>query len=424
MGMANELSAAEAARRIRAGELTATALVEDCLARIEVREDEVLAWQHLDAQGALAAARARDAEAPRGVLHGLPVGFKDIIETASMPTTHGSPIFAGHRPDRDAACVGLVEAAGGIVLGKTVTTEFAVSHPGKTRNPHNPAHTPGGSSSGSAAAVADNMVPLAFGTQTGGSVLRPSSFCGVVGYKPTLGQFSFVGVNAMSLSLDTLGVHTRSVADAGLMRAAMLGAPVGPAMPERAPRIGLCRTPWWDQADDCSQAAVLAAAEAARAAGGSLVEVDLPHDFDSLPEVNNQIMGHEGRRALGGLHKLHGDLLSDEIKRRIFDPEFTYDAYVGARRQAVFCQGLLGELMADLDALLVPAAVGEAPVGLESTGNALFNRAWTTLGVPAISLPGHIGPTGLPVGAQLVAPFGRDDELLAVALWQETAMVP
>ncbi len=422
MGKANELSASEAARQIRAGELTSEGLVEACLARIEDREATVKAWVHLDAAGALATARARDGEAPRGPLHGLPVGVKDIINTASMPTTYGSPIFEGHQPGADAACVGLVEAAGGIVMGKTVTTEFAASYPGPTHNPHNPAHTPGGSSSGSAAAVADCMIPLAFGTQTGGSILRPSSFCGIVGYKPTLDQFSIVGVNPISPSLDTLGVHARSVADACLMRAAMLGAPESPAPLPRAPRIGLCRTPWWDDADDSSKDAVLAAARAAEARGAEVSEIALPAEFDGLLEANNQIMGYEGRRALGNIHRLHPDGMSDEIKVRLYETNYAYEDYVAARRLAARCQALLADVMADLDALIVPAVVGEAPESLESTGDARFNRPWTTIGVPAITLPGHVGPGGLPVGAQLVTPFGFDDELLSVAAWQETAM--
>src|SRR5687768_13590441 len=240
----HQFSAAEAARRIARGELKSETLVRSCLERIKAREPAVEAWAFLDPELALTQARALDRATPRGPLHGVPVGIKDIIDTADMPSEYGSPIYRGHRPTADAACVALLRRAGCVILGKTVTTEFAHNHPGKTRNPHNPAHTPGGSSSGSAAAVADFMVPLAFGTQTGGSVIRPGSYCGVVAYKPTYNTLPRAGVKANADSLDTVGLYARSVEDAAFFIEALVGLSSGQI---GKPRIGLCRTWEWDE---------------------------------------------------------------------------------------------------------------------------------------------------------------------------------
>ena len=263
MSALNTLSATEAAAQIAAGKITAQALLRDCLERIDAREDTVQAWEFIDREAALAQACAADAAPGRGLLHGLPVGVKDLIDTCDMPTSYGSPIYAGHRPAWDAACVALTRAAGGIILGKTVTTEFAVMKPNKTRNPHNPGHTPGGSSSGSAAAVADCMVPLAFGTQTAGSIVRPASFCGVVGYKPTFGLISRVGVKALSDTLDTVGTLARTVPDAALFAAALTGRRelLVEKLPALPLRVGICRTYEWKQAQPETVAAFETAAQ-------------------------------------------------------------------------------------------------------------------------------------------------------------------
>lgn len=419
----NELSATAAARAIAAGEITSEALTAACLERIEEREGDVRAWEYIDPEAALAQARARDQEAPLGPLHGVPVGFKDIIDTADQPTAYGSPIYCGHRPAGDAACVALVRAAGGVVLGKTVTTEFAFVNPGKTRNPHDPSHTPGGSSSGSAAGVADFMVPLAFGTQTGGSVIRPASFCGVVGYKPTHGQFSYAGVKLLAGSLDTLGAFARHVEDLALLRAALLAAPRAVAAPPSPPRLGFCRTPWWDQADPSTQSAVAAAADRARGAGATVADVTLPGEFAALEDANQTIMFFEGRRSLAHEFANHEDKLSARLKASIPpDLAISYDAYQDAIAVAIDCRQRFNALLVDYDALIVPSAVGEAPESLESTGNALFNRPWTTIGAPCITLPAHRGGNGLPVGIQLVARTGADEALLAVAKWVETTL--
>ncbi|MGZ5127371.1 MAG: amidase, partial [Burkholderiales bacterium] len=223
MNETNRYSATEAAALLAKGKLTAVKLAEDCLARVAAREEAVQAWVHLDPQQVLADARARDAEKPRSLLHGIPVAIKDIIDTGDMPTEYGSPIYAEHRPRADAACVTLLRNAGAVIMGKTVTAEFAMQHPGKTRNPHNPAHTPGGSSSGSAAAVADCMVPIALGTQTGGSVVRPAAFCGVVGFKPTFDVINATGVKPNSKSFDTVGLMARTVADVALTFGVLTG---------------------------------------------------------------------------------------------------------------------------------------------------------------------------------------------------------
>src|SRR5208282_4137983 len=262
----NNLSASEAARRIARGELSSVALVEACLARVAKRERTVGAWQHLDADAARRTARMRDAESPRGALHGVPVGIKDIFDTADMPTTYGSDIYRQNRPSADAAAVETLRAAGAIVLGKTVSTEFAYFTPGKTSNPHNRAHTPGGSSSGSAAAVADHMVPLAIGSQTAGSVIRPAAFCGVVGFKPSHGAIDIAGVKPFSPSLDTVGTFARTLEDTELLRRVLSGEDPGipDLVSERPKRIGLCRSAYWDKAEAATAAAIERAADALR----------------------------------------------------------------------------------------------------------------------------------------------------------------
>jgi len=423
MDSLNQLSASAAARAIRDGKASSEALTRACLERIRAREPEIQAWVHVDAERVLAEARARDGERPRGPLHGVPVGFKDIIDTADLPTEYGSPIYSGHRPGADAACVNLIRAAGGVVLGKTVTTEFAFRNPDKTRNPHNPGHTPGGSSSGSAAAVADFMVPLAFGTQTGGSIVRPASFCGVIGYKPTFGQFSYVGVKLLAGSLDTLGGFARQVADLALLRHAMLGA-ADTIMPlDRPPKLGLCLTPWWEAADAATQAAVEMAAKALADAGARVREVTLPETFDALPAYNDVIMTFEGRRSLAHEFRQHEDKLSVMLKEAIPPGADTpYADYRAALKAAWHCRAGFAQVLDGIDALLVPSAVGEAPVSLASTGNALFNKPWTTIGAPCVTLPRYAGPTGLPVGVQLVGLQGEDERLLAVAAWAEAAL--
>jgi Asp-tRNA(Asn)/Glu-tRNA(Gln) amidotransferase A subunit family amidase len=415
------MGAAQAAAEIAAGRLTSEALARDCLERIAEREPAVLAWQHLDRDAAIRAARELDKQPAQGVLHGVPVGIKDVIDTHDMPTAYGSPIYAGHRPTADAGCVAMARASGMLVLGKTVTTEFASSFPGKTRNPHNPAHTPGGSSSGSAAGVADYMLPLAVGTQTGGSVIRPASFCGVVGFKPSYGLINRCGVKQLSDTLDTVGVFGREVADVALLVAALTGRGDFIGVAESPPpRVGVCRTPDWAQAQPETVAALEHACRLLNAAGAKLSDCTLPAPFNALGDVHGKVEYFEMARALQHEYRLHREQLSAGLASRVQNGlACSADAYEAAARHARECRVLMDGVFDDFDVLLAPSAPGEAPPGLTSTGKAIFNRMWTLLGVPCVTLPCTRGPTGLPVGVQIIGRYRADRKTLDVAAWIE-----
>ena len=411
--------AAETARSIAEGRTTSEEAVASCLARIAEREATVRAWAWLDPDHALAEARARDAARPLGPLHGVPVGVKDIFDTADMPTQMGSPIYRGHRPAADAAAVAILRAAGAVILGKTVTAEFAGTHPGPTTNPHDAARTPGGSSQGSAAGVADFMVPVALGTQTGGSVLRPSSFCGIVGFKPSFGTFNRAGIKFAAESLDTIGLLARALEDVALVRDVLTGRePGGIAALARPPRIGLCRTPLWHLAEPETVAAIDGAAAAVRAAGAAVDEVRLPAAFDALADARRAINDHERARAMAHEWRTDRDRLSPALRKTVEAglavPHAEYRAALARTRD---CRHLLDWLFDDWDALLAPAVNGEAPPGLGHAGDPAFQALWTMLHVPAITLPTHRGPNAMPVGIQLVARRGEDDLLLSVAEW-------
>lgn len=417
---ANTLSITEAHALMSAGKLSAVQLAEACLARVASREPEVQAWVHLNAEEVLHAARACDAAPRTSALHGIPVGIKDIIDVADMPAEYGSPIYAGNRARTDAACVAALKKAGALIMGKTVTTEFAMRHANKTRNPHNLAHTPGGSSSGSAAGVADFMVPLALGTQTGGSVLRPSSYCGVVGFKPTFNIINRVGVKPNSESLDTVGLIARSVEDIALALPVVTECAAPTVTPVAQPRIALTRAAEWKDADPASVTAVEKAAQALARAGAKVTELRMPRAFDALSHAHAVINDYEAYRALAHEIRTAPEKLSTSLKPRL--PRWaatTVEAYVKAQQTVADCQRQLRDVFREVDALLVPSAPGEAPFGLDGTGEATFNRVWTALHVPAITLPGHTGPKGLPVGVQLVGSFGSDYTLLACAAWAE-----
>ena len=420
MGSLNTLSAVEAAHQIAAKKITSEALVRDCLERIAAREGDVQAWEYLDRDGALKQARAADAGPRRGLLHGLPVGVKDLIDTVDMPTTYGSPVYAGHRPAWDAACVALTRAAGGIVIGKTVTTEFAGMHPGKTRNPHNPAHTPGGSSSGSAAAVADYMVPLAFGSQTAGSVIRPAAFCGVVGYKPSFGLISRVGVKALSDTLDTIGTIARTVPDAALLAAAVTGR--SDLLVEKPlstkPRVGICRTYEWKQVQPETVAAFENAATKLAAAGVTVKEIKLPPTYASLVQAQTDIQLVEQAQSLAYERLTYRAQLSERL-RDILDAgmKVSPERYDAAQTLARNCRRTLTEVFTDCDVLLAPSAPGAAPAGLDMTGDPLFSRIWTLLRVPCVNIPVATAANGLPVGLQVIGAFGSDAQTLAAAHW-------
>jgi Asp-tRNA(Asn)/Glu-tRNA(Gln) amidotransferase A subunit family amidase len=419
---ANLLTAAVAARRIAAGELSSEQLVHDCLERITERDGDVGAWEHLDPTAALAQARARDRTPPHGPLHGVPVGVKDIIDTADMPTGYGSPIWRGHRPARDAACVALVREAGGVVLGKTVTTELAYFSPGRTANPHDLGRTPGGSSSGSAAAVADHMVPVALGTQTAGSIIRPAAFCGVVGYKPSFGTISRSGVMAFAESLDTVGSLAGSVADAALLVSVAARRPdlLLRAGPGQAPRVAVYRSAAWDQVSAGSQAALDGAARRLAEAGADISDAALPGWFAELAEAQATVMAFEAARSFAPERREHGDRLSPQLRALLDEGADRAPAdYLDALGLAQAGRQELAALFGRHDLILTLSAPGEAPTGLDSTGDPRFNRTWTLLGTPCVHLPTGSGEAGLPVGVQLVGRPGDDARLLASAAWVE-----
>ncbi|MBV9784109.1 MAG: amidase [Acidisphaera sp.] len=412
----HRLTATAATRLMREGRLSAAALMEACLDRIAQREPAVRVFAHFDPE---AARRAASGASP-GMLQGLPVGVKDVLDTADMPSEYGSPIWRGHRPRADAAAVAWARAAGAVVIGKTVTTEFATRQPGPTGNPHDLARTPGGSSSGSAAGVADGFFPLAFGTQTAGSVIRPAAFCGVVGYKPSFGMISRAGMKLMSDSLDTVGVLARSVADCALLAGAVSGCDLGNPehRPDRTPRIGLCRSPSWPEATPDTQALFARVADALARAGAQIVERELPEAYAELKEAHPLVMHGESARALGWEMATARERLSEGLRTRMeWGLAQPGEAVARAREVFVRLQARLPAVMEGVDALLTPAAPGEAPRGLEWTGDPAFNYIWTALHLPCVTVPAGEGPQGMPLGIQLVGRQGEDRALLAWSEW-------
>jgi Asp-tRNA(Asn)/Glu-tRNA(Gln) amidotransferase A subunit family amidase len=409
------LSASEAAARIREGKLTSEALVRSCLERIDARESQVKAWVHLDRDFALAQARECDKSAKSGPLHGVPFAAKDIMDTADLPAEYGSPIYKGNRPKADAACVALSRAAGGVLLGKTVTTEFASRIPlGHTTNPHNPQHTPGGSSSGSAAAVADFMVPLAFGTQTVGSVIRPAAFCGCVGYKPSYGEFSTQGVKQNTASFDTVGLFARAVEDLGLLRAALTGFAPKPlaAIPVNQLKIGFCHM-FWDRAEQYTKKFLEDAASALAKAGAKVADVELGKPFEQFEMMGRRINDFEFSRSLTWERGHHWNLLSEFQRDKLTKwLNVSYEQYREAEAVLAQCRSYLADAMKDIDLLLTPSALGEAPAGLASTGDTSFNILSTWTYTPCVTLPVFTGPSGLPVGIQLIGHRNQDHRLL------------
>lgn len=412
-------------QEIAAGRLKAETVAGACLERIAAREPVVGAWQYLDPAQALAAARARDAAPASGPLHGVPIGVKDLLDTVDMPTGYGSPIYDGHRPVWDAAAVALARAAGAVVLGKTVTTEFATFTPGKTANPRNPAHTPGGSSSGSAAAVADGMVPLAFGSQTAGSIIRPAAYCGCVGYKPSFNLVPRAGAKALSDSLDTIGTMAARVADAAYFVGVLCARPRlrDAVMPDSPPRFGLCRTAMWDAADPAVAAALDRARGALARAGAEVSEVAVPDAHRGLTAAQDKIMWFESARGLAYEHLCHRDRLSPRLAQLLdAGAAVATEDYEAAQREAALARARLDGFFGASDAMLVPAAQGFAPAGLGATGDPVFNRLWTLLGTPCVTLPGLWGEGGLPVGVQLVGRIGDDARLMSCAMFLERAL--
>jgi Asp-tRNA(Asn)/Glu-tRNA(Gln) amidotransferase A subunit family amidase len=417
------LSALELARRIEAGALSPRAVVELCAEAVATHESEIGAFAALD----LDAARQRVEQQQLAPLplRGLPVGIKDIFDTADLPTAYGSAIYAGHRPKADAAMVMLIRRAGGLVLGKTVTTEFASLEPAGTRNPRNPAHTPGGSSSGSAAAVAAGMVPLALGSQTGGSVIRPAAFCGVAGFKPSYRLLPTVGMKCFSWSLDTVGLFGASVPDVAFAAATMSGRDlrVDGRPPQAAPVVALVRTPFWQDASAAMQKAVERAARAAERSGARVKDMELPPIFADAVRAHRIVQGYEAIRALAFEYDFHRDRMGPLLRAQLDDAAtIDADTYDNARRITRRARRALIDLLPDGEVMLTPSAPGAAPKGLGSTGEPTFNRLWTLLGTPCVNVPGLSDAGGLPLGVQVVARFGRDRFALSAAAWLESAV--
>lgn len=411
------------------GEASPESVMEECVERISKREPAVKAWAWHDAAGARRAAGALQPRTSAQPLYGVPVGIKDIIDTADMPTSYGSALYKGHRPVTDAAVVSRLRDAGAIILGKTTTTEFAYVHPAATCNPHDLQHTPGGSSSGSAAAVADGMVPVALGSQTGGSTIRPSAYCGVVGFKPSFSAVAMDGIRPLAPSMDTIGIHARSVADVALVYPVLAGLQTGsshPGKPRREPlRIGLYPGPHADEADADAREALELAAGRMRTKGMTVRPAELPLDlFTGLSAANRTIMAYEGARVADADYRRGRDLLGPSTLALIEAGRSINDAdYDSARELAATCRQIFAEKMLHFDVLLSFSAPGEAPLQREGTGPSTFNRAWTTIGAPCLVLPFGCGKSGvLPLGIQLIGACGGDQALLESGSLVEKAL--
>ncbi len=428
------LTASEAREALTTGRITSEDLVRACVGRIAKRDDAVRAWAHFDGERAIAAAQASDARRargePMGLLAGIPVGVKDIVDTKDFPTELGSEIFAGRQPAADAFVVSELKAAGAIILGKTVTTELAFFGPGKTRHPHDPARTPGGSSSGSAAAVADFQVPLALGTQTAGSIIRPASYCGVLGFKPSFGYVSRTGVLAQSAPLDTIGGYARSVEDIALLTDAISAFDAADAdmcanpkpslvsalnaSPLGAPRLAFIKSPAWTHGDEAMRSEF---ERFVASLGDNAAETPLSPEFDEILRLQQIVQFSDIAHNYGPIADSHPDRVSMKLKEIIAEGRtFSKSSYDAARAKRDFLYAALQPILDHCDAILTPAAQGIAPVGLASTGSPMFNGLWTYLEMPCISLPllaiGH-----LPLGVQLVGARGGDAHLLRVADW-------
>ena len=434
------LSLIDALRALRGGQVTVMELVDACSKRIAALDPEIRAWEWFEPSRAMAEAEERAG----GILGdlplvGIPVGVKDIINTRGIPTRFGSPIYASHVPTTSAWVVRRLEALGGLVMGKTVTTEFAWQHPGKTRNPWNAAHTPGGSSSGSAAAVAAGFVPVAIGTQTLGSVIRPAAFCGVVGYKPSFGAISRTGIHPFSATLDHVGVFARSVEDAAWFAACLMGpdardevttvrggqrtlsVPLEPL--DRAPRLAVVKTSKWSTASEPQRANFTEAVATLKDAGAAIREVPLPKAFEDAWDNVMTIMTRDAVKSFASVESRHRIRLSPSLIQ-ILDRghRVTPEEYAKARAKREEYKRWLDGLFDGCDAIVTLAAPGEAPEGLANTGDATFNSLWTQTGLPAVTIPSGRGPRGLPLGFQVVGRYREDERALQVAAWAERTL--
>lgn len=423
----HDLTASDAATRLQSGDLSCEAITRATLARIGALEPQVRAYAHLAADEALRQARTLDQAPGQGALHGVTIAVKDVIDVAGMPTAFNTPAYAGHHPGRDAACVATARALGAVILGKTDTVEFGANgRSAATGNAYAPAHTPGGSSSGSAAAVASGMAQIAFGTQTGGSIIRPAAYNGVHALKPTHGLVCAEGAKVYAPSLDTIGWFARSAADLSLMARVFQLADAWPQPPATLAglRIGLYKGPHWHRLDASGQATLLLSARTLAEAGATLVDLSLPASFDTLAQAQQVIIRAEGRRTFLSELLAHPDQLNPNIRATaenavgygVADLLRAQDLAASARCEF---DALLAQ---DVDLVLTPPSFGQAPPGLEDTGSPLCNSLWTLLHAPCVAMPTGLGDVGLPVGIQLVGPRGGDARLLAWAEAINTAL--
>jgi len=436
----NWLTANQAAQGIRDGLFSSADLVRACIEQIHAREPDVQAWAYFDAEHALAQAKRSDeiraAGQPLGPLHGVPVGIKDIIDTGDMPTEDGTPLHSGRNPWHDAKVVELLRCAGAVIMGKTVTTELATYTPGKTRNPHNPEHTPGGSSSGSAAAVAAGMVPLTLGTQTNGSLIRPAAYCGVFGFKPSSGLISRQGILRQSERMDQPGGFARSVEDLALLGEVLSvfdhdepgmslrgSVPMLRVCKEESPlppKLALIKTPWWPQLDADTQEGFGELVEHTSEHVGEFV---LPESASAVLDWHKTVMEADIAASFETEYERGADQVSASLREQIERGRSVKAVdYLKALARIPVLTEALDEIFDRYDAILTPAVAGAAPHGLESTGNPMFCTLWTFCGMPAISLPLLQAGNGLPVGVQLVGRLGDDARLLRTARWMINAI--
>lgn len=418
MSKPNEMDAATLVSLTRKGALTVEDVAKSVIARVEERGSDVQAYAYFDPDLILTEARKLDAAEIKGPLHGVPVGVKDVINTRDMPTQHNTPRYQGSRPGVDAACVDMLRTAGALIVGKTVTTEFATTNRGgPTRNPHALDCTPGGSSSGSGASVADFQATISLGTQTGGSTIRPASFCGIYGWKPTWNSISREGLKMYSATCDTLGLYARSADDLALLADVFefdaLEQPIANGL--AGARIGVCRSPVWHKAMPATEMALASGIDALRRSGAVVTEIVLPAPFDGIHDAHRKILRREGRSAFlseyAATPDIHEDFKAIVENRDGYTVADTRAAY----RLADECRIIFDDIAAGYDLILTPSATGEAPVGIEMTGDASFNSMWTLLQVPVVNVPGFTGPSGRPVGLSLTARRYQDRKVIAFA---------
>jgi Asp-tRNA(Asn)/Glu-tRNA(Gln) amidotransferase A subunit family amidase len=399
--------------------------VRACVDRALSREDDVHAWAYLNSDRAITEAREGDATVCMGPPHGVPVAIKDVFDVVRMPATYGSPIYKDHYPVADASSVAFLRAAGGVIMGKTAAVEFSASNPTATRNPRNLGHTPGGSSSGSAAATADLHVAVATGAQTGGSVIRPAAYCGIVGFKPGFGTLCLAGAKMCAWSLDTLGVFARHVADATVMHSVLTGTPPRVADPQSvsSPRIGVFVDPFAAEAENSVRSALADTATKLGLIGASVKSIGAPPEFERALKAQRLIARFEMSRSLSYEWTFRRHLLSERIRQELAEGwVISTEQYHQAQRWAQDARSAMDKIFDDVDIILTLAATGEAPRGLSSTGQTTFNASWTLLGTPCLCLPVGSGPRGLPVAVQLIGRFGSDERFLECAAWVERVL--